>query len=245
MEVKIRFPIHGVMNALRIVYPQYWLQQDCDAFFANHLQVFKIAFCCGKTIRKVDEQEVQMHKLLYATNFDYHQGMFKLTMKSNAATCMVPTFDTNPLTRIVTTSWILVFSFPEYVKLAKLAMIQIICSVEDEKCFSTLAFLNSKLCVSFEFIKATSFLFISQLLCACLHNNFTLWRISRMLNVLSSGKQHDITTTLMVKVQCFCGVAGNVSTIAKSFVVCQVAGYLYVEAKKNWPFTMCYYVCWI
>jgi len=70
MELKIKFPTHGVMNALEIVYPQYWLQQDCDAFFANHLQVFKIAFCCGKTIRKVDEQKVQMHKLLYATNFD-------------------------------------------------------------------------------------------------------------------------------------------------------------------------------
>jgi hypothetical protein len=40
MELKIRFPTHGVMNALEIVYPQYWLQQDCDAFFANHLQVF-------------------------------------------------------------------------------------------------------------------------------------------------------------------------------------------------------------
>jgi hypothetical protein len=28
---------------------------------------------------------------------------------------------------------------------------------------------------------------------------FTLWRISPMLNVLSSGKQRDITTTLMVR----------------------------------------------
>jgi len=44
-----------------------------------------------------------------------------------------------------------------------------------------------------------------------------------MPNVLSNGKQHDITTALMVKVQLFCGIAGSVSTTAKSFVVCQVA----------------------
>ncbi len=35
--LEIRFPTHGVMNALGIVYPQYWLQPDCDASFANLL----------------------------------------------------------------------------------------------------------------------------------------------------------------------------------------------------------------
>jgi hypothetical protein len=47
--------------------------------------------------------------------------------------------------RLVTTSQILVFSFPEYIKLVKLAMVQIIGNVEDERCFSILAFMNSKL----------------------------------------------------------------------------------------------------
>jgi hypothetical protein len=54
-----------------------------------------------------------------------------------------------------------------------------------------------------------------------------------MLNVLSNGKQHDITTTLMVKVQLFCGVASSVFTIAKSFAVCRVVGYVSVEGKNN------------
>ncbi len=36
-ELEIRFPAHGVMNALGIVYFQYWLQLDCDASFPNHL----------------------------------------------------------------------------------------------------------------------------------------------------------------------------------------------------------------
>jgi hypothetical protein len=50
-------------------------------------------------------------------------------------------FDLNPLTEmwcLVTTFQILSFSFLEYVKLVKLAMVQIVGNVEDEKCFSTL-----------------------------------------------------------------------------------------------------------
>ncbi len=30
----------------------------------------------------------------------------------------------------------------------------------------------------------------------------------------------------MVRVRLFCGIAGNVSTMAKSFVICQVTGYV-------------------
>jgi hypothetical protein len=69
-------------------------------------------------------------------------------MRSNATTCMVPPFDINPLTKmwhLVTTSQILVSSFLEYVKFVELVMIHIIGNVEDEKYFSTLAFMKSKL----------------------------------------------------------------------------------------------------
>jgi hypothetical protein len=40
---------------------------------------------------------------------------------------------------------VLVYSFPKYVKLAEMAMVQIVGSVEDERCFSTFAFMKSKL----------------------------------------------------------------------------------------------------
>jgi hypothetical protein len=52
------------------VYLQYWLQLDCDASFANHFQVLKTSFCCGKTMCKVDEQEVQVQERLNATDLD-------------------------------------------------------------------------------------------------------------------------------------------------------------------------------
>jgi hypothetical protein len=57
-----------------------------------------------------------------------------------------------------------------------------------------------------------------------------------VLNVLNRGEQCNIATTLMVRAQLFCGVANNVSTMTKSFVVCQIARYVSVKAKKNWPF---------
>jgi hypothetical protein len=47
---------------------------------------------------------------------------------------------------LMTTSRILVPNFVKYVKLAELAMVQVIGSVEDKKCFSTLAFMKSKFC---------------------------------------------------------------------------------------------------
>jgi hypothetical protein len=47
-------------------------------------------------------------------------------------------------------SEVLVCNFlKQYLKLAELAMVQIVGSVEDEKCFSMLAFLKSKLCSMF------------------------------------------------------------------------------------------------
>ncbi len=48
-----------------------------------------------------------MQELLKAIDLDYEQGMFKLTMRSNVAACMVPPFDTNPLTKM----WCLVTTF--------------------------------------------------------------------------------------------------------------------------------------
>jgi hypothetical protein len=72
-------------------------------------------------MRKVDEKEVQVQELLNVNDLNCQQGMFKFTMRLNAAACMVPRFDTNPLTRmwhLVTTSQILFSNFLEYVKLA-------------------------------------------------------------------------------------------------------------------------------
>jgi len=115
--------------------------------FCEHLDVFKTTFYYGKT-HKVNEQEVKVHLLLNANDIDCRQGKFKFTMKSNATFFMVPPFDINPLIHmwcLVKTIWILVSSFLEYVKLVELIMVQILSSVEDERCFSTMVFMKLKL----------------------------------------------------------------------------------------------------
>jgi hypothetical protein len=68
-------------------------------------------------------------------------------MKSNATAFMAPPFDTNPLTKmwhLVITSWVFICNFLKYVKLAKMAMMQIVGNVKDEHNFSTLAFMKLK-----------------------------------------------------------------------------------------------------
>jgi hypothetical protein len=43
-KLKIRFPTHGVKDVFGIMYPQYWLQPNCDASLVMHLKVLKIVF---------------------------------------------------------------------------------------------------------------------------------------------------------------------------------------------------------
>jgi len=43
-EMKSKFLDHNLMDALGVVYPQYWMQGDCDASFCKHLDIIK-NFC--------------------------------------------------------------------------------------------------------------------------------------------------------------------------------------------------------
>jgi hypothetical protein len=114
-------------------------------------------------------------------------------MKSNATTCMTPPFDLNPVIKM----WCLVIgfrvfssSFPKYVKLVELAMVQIVSSMEDERCFFTLAFMKA----SFKIGSLPTY----HLLCACLHNNFIFFKASHMETIFSNGKEFTIDTVMML-----------------------------------------------
>jgi len=56
-ELETSFLTNGVMDALGIVYPQYWMQVECDASFAKYFYVIKRTFYYAKT-HKVDEQNI-------------------------------------------------------------------------------------------------------------------------------------------------------------------------------------------
>lgn len=144
-EHEARFLAHDVMDAFGIVYPQYSLQPNCEVFVSKHIHVIKTTFF-SRFWR--DGEEIFMYKVLNANNVDNQQRMFKLTMKSNLVTCMVPPFDINPLTimwYLTVTSQVLICKFPKYVKLAKLVMVQIVSNLENQKYFFTLGLTKSKL----------------------------------------------------------------------------------------------------
>jgi hypothetical protein len=48
-KLETKFPTHGVMDVLKIMYPQYWLEPNQGASFPKHLKVIKMAFYYGKT----------------------------------------------------------------------------------------------------------------------------------------------------------------------------------------------------
>jgi hypothetical protein len=65
-ELETRFPTHGVMYALGIVYPQYWLQAYCETFFTKHLAIIKTTFYSSKT-QLLDGVETFVHEILNAS----------------------------------------------------------------------------------------------------------------------------------------------------------------------------------
>jgi hypothetical protein len=61
-----------------------------------------------------------------------------LTMKSNVKACVTTPFNLNHLINmwcLMKTSYILVYSFPIYVKLVEFNVVQVINSVEEKTCF--------------------------------------------------------------------------------------------------------------
>ncbi len=47
-ELARRFPNHEFMNAIGIVYPQYWLNFKLENMFPTHLALLKAQYCFEK-----------------------------------------------------------------------------------------------------------------------------------------------------------------------------------------------------
>ncbi len=80
-------------------------------------------------------------ELLNVSDLDCKYSMFRLIMNSNAIACITFFSYLNPLTKmwhLETTFLKISSSFLEYVKLVKLAMVQIIDSMENERYLFTL-----------------------------------------------------------------------------------------------------------
>jgi hypothetical protein len=153
-EMKSRFPSHSVLDALGVVYPQYWQQGDCEVSFRKHLNVLKDFYGEPKWIGEGAEKKL-IPPVLDRYRLECEQPLFKVAMMANSAAPMeLPplssgpgTVIVNPLTKIwreLDANTSLAKAFPEYIKLAHIAMVHVLGSVEDERAFSSLSFLKDK-----------------------------------------------------------------------------------------------------
>ena len=147
-ELETCFPANHVLDSLGIVFPQYWLQDNVDGSFAAHLAILKGAFCQSKPVMDVKGDGACVPSLLSASALDEQMAMFKMAMKSNSEPVLQPPFTVNPMTKlwqILGSNALLLHSFPEYFKVAKMPMTIVLESVEDKRAFSIVGFVKGKL----------------------------------------------------------------------------------------------------
>jgi hypothetical protein len=130
-QLEKRFPNSEIMEALGIVFPQYWLQEKCDELFPLHLQVIKAWFCNFKVanFRVGGERELRQ---------------VAAPLDSKAMECPD---SVNPVTKVwqkLGCNALLLSKLSEYMKLAEVAVTVVLGSCEDERTFSTLSFMKSK-----------------------------------------------------------------------------------------------------
>ena len=147
-EVRGHFSSHNIMDALGLVYPQYWLNGDPQALFWGHLDLVKKHYGEPKWVRKGTSEELCIQPILDAVKLEEQQHLFRVTMVHNVefACNMLPGQLEKPLTklwRFVACNRALVSNFLEFAKLTEIAIVQVLGSVEDERTFS-LSFLKDK-----------------------------------------------------------------------------------------------------
>jgi len=95
-----------------------------------------------------DEPEVvTFEPILDARTLGLQSSLFKLTMKSNSAWAMEQPRDVNPVTSLwgkVGQNGLMLSRLSEFFKLSNLAICAVLGSVEDERTFSTLGYMKSK-----------------------------------------------------------------------------------------------------
>jgi hypothetical protein len=135
------------MNDLGMVYPHFWVATNFEALFPLHLEVIMPFYYVPQIILKYellvvapfDKLELESQASLFKTTM--LRNVFKILKKDgkkcNHLRCM----------------WLIVLGFNVFilgisksVKLAKLAMCQVLGFVENEHCFSTLSFMKGKFC---------------------------------------------------------------------------------------------------
>lgn len=132
-------------------YPQYWLQapEVYNRSFDVHLDVIKNHLSNGnRLIGAGTVSQLSIDPPISWARLNYEASMFKMTMIANAEAAMIRPMEVNPFTsiwRTISANGLLSHNLSEFIKVAEIACVQVLGSVEDERTFSTLSFIKNKL----------------------------------------------------------------------------------------------------
>lgn len=145
-----KFPNCELMDSFGIVFPQYWKSGKSLSTFPLHFAVLKKYFCEKKSLKENGEgnSSIDISQALNLELLESQMSLFKLTMKQNGPQILEEgPFDENPLTKL----WIKLSKNPifcdricEWFKVAQIAIVTVVGSVEDERTFSTVAWMKNK-----------------------------------------------------------------------------------------------------
>jgi hypothetical protein len=151
-ELEERFPASDLVNAIGVVFPQYWMGPNCLELFPLHLDILKNYYFSARDIETDRESggRTIVDALLNGRDLDNQATLFKQTMIKHAPKVMEDALKLgkNPLSllwsRLQGSGGYLCGYLTEWFKMADLAVTTVIGSVEDERTFSTLSWLKSK-----------------------------------------------------------------------------------------------------
>jgi hypothetical protein len=130
-ELYKRFPAVELMDVLRVVYPQYWLNESASETFGQHLDVLKQSFGVSKRVK----EDFVVPALLDVQYLANQPAFFKLSMLSNSQWIIEHSFEVNPLSRLwqkLGSNALLASKLSEFVKIAEVAIVTVLGFVEDK-----------------------------------------------------------------------------------------------------------------
>jgi hypothetical protein len=147
-EMSLWFPVAHLMDALGIIYPQYWLEEGCDSKFEKHLRFVKAEYGHSVPFSTAILPNGSLDPILSPAKLDLQMTLFMQCMKENAARMMKKPFKINPVTwlwRSIDANSFLKHQLSKYITVAEIAIVMVLGSVQDVRMFSTVSFLKTKL----------------------------------------------------------------------------------------------------
>jgi hypothetical protein len=142
-----RFPNHELMLTFGVIYLNFWANDPTNVMdnFHQHTIIIKAIYYSSC---KVGKDGVWMKVILDGYPSYLQCSFFKMIMIVNIELIMKENFDVNLVTWLwanIGSSYILKHKLSKCMKLSKISCVQVLGSMKDEQCFSTMAFRKNKL----------------------------------------------------------------------------------------------------